>query len=88
MAARRTSPRAARDAGVEVVLHNMPPGDAQRGERGTACLPGREERFREDLERAIEYARPVRCPRLHLMAGVVPPGARARRAARHLRRAT
>jgi hydroxypyruvate isomerase len=66
---------AARDARLEVVLHNMPSGDAQRGERGTACLAGREPRFREDLERAIEYARTVRCPNLHLMAGVVPPGA-------------
>jgi hydroxypyruvate isomerase len=67
--------RAARDAGVEVVLHNMPQGDAQRSERGTACLPGREQRFRDDLERAIEYARAARCGSLHVMAGVVPPGA-------------
>ena len=65
---------AAREAGVEVVLHNMPPGDPQRNERGTACLPGREQRFREDLERSIEYARAARCASLHLMAGVVPPG--------------
>jgi hydroxypyruvate isomerase len=72
---------AARDARLEVILHNMPPGDAQRGERGTACLPGRESRFREDLERAIEYAKPARCASLHLMAGVVPPG--AERAAYH-----
>jgi hydroxypyruvate isomerase len=67
--------RAARDAGVEVVLHNMPPGEAQRNERGTACLPGREQRFREDLERAIEYARAARCASLHLMAGVAPADA-------------
>jgi len=67
--------RAARAARVEVVLHNMPPGDAARGERGTACLPGREARFREDLERAIDYAREVQCASLHLMAGVMPPGA-------------
>src|SRR6185436_1240211 len=66
---------AAREAGVEVVLHNMPQGDAQRGERGTACLAGREQRFREDLDRAIEYARAAGCPSLHLMAGVVPAGA-------------
>src|SRR5262245_23361933 len=57
--------RAAREAGVEVVLHNMPQGDAQRNERGTACLPGREPRFRDDLERAIEYARAARCKSLH-----------------------
>jgi hydroxypyruvate isomerase len=67
--------RAAREAGVEVVLHNMPHGDAQRNERGTACLPGREQRFRDDLERAIEYARAARCSSLHLMAGVAPAGA-------------
>jgi len=73
--------RAARDAAVEVVLHNMPQGESQRNERGTACLPGREQRFRDDLERAIEYARAVRCPSLHLMAGVVPAG--AERAALH-----
>jgi hydroxypyruvate isomerase len=66
---------AAREARLEVVLHNMPSGDAQRGERGTACLPGREQRFRDDLEHAIEYARAAHCYSLHLMAGVVPPGA-------------
>ena len=72
---------ATRDARVEVILHNMPQGDAARGERGTACLAGREQRFREDLEQAIDYARAVRCPSLHLMAGVVPAG--AERAALH-----
>jgi hydroxypyruvate isomerase len=64
----------AKAAGVQVVLHNMPRGDAARGEHGTACLPGREQRFRDDLERAIEYARAVSCPRLHCMAGLTPSG--------------
>lgn len=66
---------AAREAGVEVVLHNMPRGDPGRGEHGTACLPGREAAFRECLERAIEYARAASCPRLHCLAGVIPPDA-------------
>ena len=66
---------AAREAGVQVVLHNMPRGDAGRGEHGTACLPGREARFRDDLERAVEYAAAVRCGALHCLAGVVPAGA-------------
>jgi hydroxypyruvate isomerase len=66
---------AAKDAGVQVVLHNVPRGDAGRGEHGTACLPGREGQFRDDLERAIEYARAAGCPRLHCLAGVVPRGA-------------
>lgn len=65
---------AAREAGVQVVLHNMPRGDPARGEHGTGCLPGREPRFREDLERALEYARAVGCTSLHCMAGVAPAG--------------
>ena len=65
----------ARDAGVQIVLHNMPRGEAERSEHGTACLPGREARFREDLERAVEYARAAGCTRLHCMAGVAPPHA-------------
>ena len=63
---------AAREAKVQVVLHNMPPGDAQRGEHGTACLPGREQRFRDDLEHAIGYARAAGCSSLHCLAGVIP----------------
>jgi hydroxypyruvate isomerase len=62
----------ARSARLEVVLHNMPRGDPERGEHGTACLPGREQRFRDDLERAIGYARAVGCRRLHCMAGIAP----------------
>jgi hydroxypyruvate isomerase len=66
---------AARAAGLQVVLHNMPRGDAARGEHGTACLPGREARFRDDLEVALAYAKAVGCRRLHCMAGVAPAGA-------------
>ncbi len=64
----------ARKAGVKVVLHNMPRGDPERNEHGTACLPGREQRFREDLETAIAYARAAGCESVHCMAGVMPPG--------------
>lgn len=66
---------AARDAGVRVVLHNVPRGNAERGEQGIACLPGREEEFRQDLERAIAYARAAHCSRLHCLAGVAPANA-------------
>jgi hydroxypyruvate isomerase len=64
--------RAARDAGVEVVLHNLPAGDFGRGERGIACLPGREREFRDGVERAIDYAKRVGCPRLNCLAGLAP----------------
>ncbi|HYL89440.1 MAG TPA: 2-oxo-tetronate isomerase [Burkholderiales bacterium] len=64
--------RCARDAGLEVVLHNLPPGDTAKGERGIAALPGREREFREAVERAIEYATAARCPRLNCLAGLAP----------------
>jgi len=67
--------RRARDAGVKVVLHNMPRGDPARQEHGTACLPGREQRFRDDLEIAIDYARAAGCDQVHCMSGVMPAGA-------------
>ena len=64
--------RRARDAGLEVVLHNLPAGDLAKGERGIAALPGRERDFREAVERAIEYASAARCPRLNCLAGLAP----------------
>jgi hydroxypyruvate isomerase len=62
----------ARDAGVEVVLHNLPGGDAAKGDRGIACQPARVAEFRDGVERAIEYAKAVDCPRLNALAGVAP----------------
>ena len=64
--------RCARDAGVQVVLHNLPPGDSAKGERGIAALPGREREFRESVERGIEYAKAAACPRLNCLAGLAP----------------
>jgi len=64
----------ARAAGVEVVLHNIPAGDAAKGDRGIACLPERVTEFRDGVERAIEYARAARCPQLNCLAGVAPAG--------------
>src|SRR5215467_11888202 len=66
--------QAAKRAGVEVVLINIPGGDSQKGERGIACLPGRVAEFREGVARAIEYARALGCPRMNCLAGVEPPG--------------
>jgi 2-dehydrotetronate isomerase len=61
--------------GLQKVLFKGPPGDWARGERGLACLPGREDEFRRGVARAIEYAQALGCPRVHLMAGLVPAGA-------------
>ncbi len=65
---------AARDAGVEVALFNLPAGDWAKGDRGMACDPGRAAEFREGVARALEYASALGCARLHAMAGIRPPG--------------
>ncbi|NLD68281.1 MAG: hydroxypyruvate isomerase family protein [Limnobacter sp.] len=62
---------ALRGSGLAQVLINAPPGDAAAGERGLAGLPGRERDFDAALDRAIEYAQALDCPRIHLMAGVL-----------------
>lgn len=59
---------------LQIILINTPPGDWTKGERGFAAVPGAEARFREGLEQAIDYARAVDCSRIHVMAGIVPPG--------------
>ncbi|WP_313952325.1 hydroxypyruvate isomerase [Accumulibacter sp.] len=56
------------------VLHNLPAGDWEGGERGIACLPGREIEFRQSVELAIDYARQLGCAQLNCLAGVPPDG--------------
>ena len=60
--------------GLTQVLHNLPAGDWDGGERGIACLPGREDEFRAGIARALRYAEALACPRVHVMAGLVPAG--------------
>jgi len=62
----------AREAGVQVVLHNLPAGDYTKGERGIACLPGREREFREGVERGVAYAQAAGCARMNCLAGLAP----------------
>ena len=62
----------ARDAGVQVVLHNLPAGDFAQGDRGIACLPARQQEFRDGVEKALAYAKAVGCPRLNCLAGLAP----------------
>lgn len=65
--------RAARDAGVEVVLFNLPAGNFAAGERGQAAHPDRVAAFRASLETAIEYADALGCARVHVLAGKREP---------------
>jgi hydroxypyruvate isomerase len=64
-----------REAGLEQVLFNLPPGDWEAGERGLASLPGREADFRASVAEALRYAEVLGCPRIHAMAGLLPEGA-------------
>ncbi|MGR6806930.1 2-oxo-tetronate isomerase [Sphaerotilus natans] len=61
--------------GLQQVLFNAPPGDWEAGERGLACLPGREADFRAGFAQALAYAQVLDCPRIHVMAGLAPAGA-------------
>ncbi|MFO5801724.1 TIM barrel protein, partial [Klebsiella pneumoniae] len=60
---------------LQLVLFNTPPGDVNAGEWGLAAIPGRSAEARRDIELALEYACQLGCPQVHIMAGVVPPGA-------------
>jgi 2-dehydrotetronate isomerase len=72
-----------RTHGLELVLINAPPGDLAAGDRGLAALPGREHEFAASVVTALAYAQTLACPRVHIMAGVLPTGANAEQRARH-----
>jgi hydroxypyruvate isomerase len=63
--------------GLTQVLHNLPAGNWEGGERGIACLPDRVGEFREGVGRAIEYAKVLNCPQLNCLSGIAPGGADA-----------
>jgi hydroxypyruvate isomerase len=60
--------------GLQQVLFNAAPGDWNGGDKGLACVPGREAEFREGIANALRYSAALECPRLHVMAGLVPQG--------------
>lgn len=61
-------------AGLTQVLFNLPAGDWAAGERGIACLPGREAEFRAGVAQGIDYARALGCQQLNCLAGLAPAG--------------
>ena len=61
--------------GLKLALFNGPPGNWDAGERGLASLPGREDEFRRSVASALEYARVLGNESVHLMAGLIRPGA-------------
>ena len=63
-----------KDSGLTQVLHNLPAGNWEGGERGIAILPGREAEFRDGVPRAIEFATALGCKQVNCLAGIAPAG--------------
>lgn len=55
--------------GLALVLHNLPPGEWAKGERGLACQPDRMSEFRDGVGLALDYAQALGCTRLNCLAG-------------------
>ena len=64
-----------RDNGLRQVLFNAPPGNFDRGDRGIASIPGREDEFKRSIALALQYADALGCPVIHVMAGLIGAGA-------------
>jgi hydroxypyruvate isomerase len=56
------------------VLHNLPAGNWEGGERGIACHPDRVGEFQDGVGKAIEYAKALGVPQLNCLAGIAPKG--------------
>lgn len=63
--------------GLQLVLHNLPAGDWDAGERGIACHPDRVQEFRDGVERAIDYAGALGVTQLNCLVGKAPQGVAA-----------
>ena len=61
--------------GLRLVLHNLPAGDWEAGERGIACLPDRVEEFRAGVATALDYAKVLGVGQLNCLAGKALAGA-------------
>ena len=69
--------------GLQQVLFNLPPGGVDAGSidaawnsgmRGIACITGREAELLAGVALALRYAETLNCPRMHMMAGLLPAG--------------
>jgi len=59
--------------GLAQVLHNLPAGNWTQGERGIACHPQRVAKFRDGVDRAIDYATALGCEQVNCLAGIRLP---------------
>ncbi len=59
---------------LQLVLHNLPAGDWDAGDRGMACDPARVEEFRAGVPLAIAYAKALGVAQLNCLVGKAPAG--------------
>lgn len=59
---------------LDLVLHNLPPGNWDAGERGIACHPDRVGEFQDGAGEAIKYAKVLGARQLNCLAGKLPAG--------------
>lgn len=57
---------------LELVLHNLPAGNWEAGERGIACDPARKAEFQDGVGKAIEYAKALGVKQLNCLVGIKP----------------
>ena len=60
--------------GLTQVLHNLPAGDWDAGERGIACHPDRVGEFQEGVGEAVEYATALGWKQVNCLAGTALEG--------------
>lgn len=60
-----------RETQLQAVLHNLPAGNWEGGERGIACDPTRVDEFREGVTQALRYAEQLGVRQLNCLAGIV-----------------
>ncbi|AMO23210.1 hydroxypyruvate isomerase [Ramlibacter solisilvae] len=58
--------------GLQLVLHNLPAGNWDAGERGIACHPDRVVEFHAGIARAIDYAQALDVRQLNCLVGKAP----------------
>ena len=65
---------------LQLVLHNLPAGNWEAGERGIACHPDRVEEFRQGVDVAIAYATALNVTQLNCLVGIRPANVSAEQA--------
>ncbi|MFB1012052.1 MAG: TIM barrel protein [Thiopseudomonas sp.] len=72
--------KALQDAGLPLVLINLPAGDLMSGGAGLACQPDRRREFAEALDSALEYALIAKPQQVNVLAGRLLEGQSAEKA--------